>query len=146
MKPHKSTLLIVMFGLLLTVCAVALAQTSSQSANQGAQKKQGEASCCTDSCCCKGDSCPMKTEGARTTNATDVKDGSCCCAGDSCEMKMSDSMKNHAGHAGCSCCSGDSCDMKAKEKMENHSSTDGCCCDMKNKQHQHNMKAKHKTA
>ena len=144
MKPHKSTLLIVLFGLLLTVCAVALAQTSSQSANQGAEKKQGEASCCTDSCCCKGDSCPMKTEGARTTNATDVKDGCCCCAGDSCEMKMSDSMKNHADHSGCCC--GDSCDMKAKEKMENHSSTDGCCCDMKNKQHQHNMKAKHKTA
>ena len=144
MKPHKSTLIIVLFGLLLTVCAVALAQTSSQSANQGAEKKQGEASCCTDSCCCKGDSCPMKTEGARTTNATDVKDGCCCCAGDSCEMKMSDSMKNHADHSGCCC--GDSCDMKAKEKMENHSSTDGCCCDMKNKQHQHNMKAKHKTA
>jgi len=144
MKPHKSTLLIVLFGLLLTVCAVALAQTSSQSANQGAEKKQGEASCCTDSCCCKGDSCPMKTEGARTTNATDVKDGCCCCAGDSCEMKMSDSMKNHADHAGCCC--GDSCDMKAKEKMENHSSTDGCCCDMKNKHHQQNMKAKQKTA
>jgi len=144
MKPHKSTLLIVLFGLLLTVCAVALAQTSSQSANQGAQKKQGEASCCTDSCCCKGDSCPMKTEGARTTNATDVKDGCCCCAGDSCEMKMSDSMKNHADHSGCCC--GDSCDMKAKEKMENHSSTDGCCCDMKNKHHQQNMKAKQKTA
>jgi len=144
MKPHKSTLLIVLFGLLLTVCAVALAQTSSQSANQGAEKKQGEASCCTDSCCCKGDSCPMKTEGARTTNATDVKDGCCCCAGDSCEMKMSDSMKNHADHAGCCC--GDSCVMKAKEKMENHSSTDGCCCDMKNKHHQQNMKAKQKTA
>ena len=144
MKPHKSTLLIVLFGLLLTVCAVALAQTSSQSANQGAEKKQGEASCCTDSCCCKGDSCPMKTEGARTTNATDVKDGCCCCAGDSCEMKMSDSMKNHADHSG-SCC-GDSCVMKAKEKMENHSSTDGCCCDMKNKHHQQNMKAKQKTA
>jgi len=144
MKPHKSTLLIVLFGLLLTVCAVALAQTSSQSANQGAEKKQGEAFCCTDSCCCKGDSCPMKTEGARTTNATDVKDGCCCCAGDSCEMKMSDSMKNHADHAGCCC--GDSCDMKAKEKMENHSSTDGCCCDMKNKHHQQNMKAKQKTA
>jgi len=144
MKPHKSTLLIVLFGLLLTVCAVALAQTSSQSANQGAEKKQGEAFCCTDSCCCKGDSCPMKTEGARTTNATDVKDGCCCCAGDSCEMKMSDSMKNHADHSG-SCC-GDSCDMKAKEKMENHSSTDGCCCDMKNKHHQQNMKAKQKTA
>jgi len=144
MKPHKSTLLIVLFGLLLTVCAVALAQASSQSANQGAEKKQGEASCCTDSCCCKGDSCPMKTEGARTTNATDVKDGCCCCAGDSCEMKMSDSMKNHADHSGCCC--GDSCDMKAKEKMENHSSTDGCCCDMKNKHHQQNMKAKQKTA
>jgi hypothetical protein len=144
MKPHKSTLIIVLFGLLLTVCAVALAQTSSQSANQGAEKKQGEASCCTDSCCCKGDSCPMKTEGARTTNATDVKDGCCCCAGDSCEMKMSDSMKNHADHSGCCC--GDSCDMKAKEKMENHSSTDGCCCDMKNKHHQQNMKAKQKTA
>jgi len=144
MKPHKSTLLIGLFGLLLTVCAVALAQTSSQSANQGAEKKQGEASCCTDSCCCKGDSCPMKTEGARTTNATDVKDGCCCCAGDSCEMKMSDSMKNHADHSGCCC--GDSCDMKAKEKMENHSSTDGCCCDMKNKHHQQNMKAKQKTA
>jgi len=144
MKPHKSTLIIVLFGLLLTVCAVALAQTSSQSANQGAEKKQGEAFCCTDSCCCKGDSCPMKTEGARTTNATDVKDGCCCCAGDSCEMKMSDSMKNHADHSGCCC--GDSCDMKAKEKMENHSSTDGCCCDMKNKHHQQNMKAKQKTA
>jgi len=144
MKPQKSTLLIVLFGLLLTVCAVALAQTSSQSAGQGTDKKQSEASCCTDSCCCKGDSCPMKGEGARTTDAT-AKD-SCCCAGDSCEMKKSDSMKNHADHSGCCCCSGDSCDMKAKEKMENHSSTDGCCCDMKNKHNKQNMKAKQKAA
>lgn len=132
MKPHKGTLLVVLLGLLLAAFAVSLAQTSSQNM----QKKQAEESCSMDSCCCLGDSCPMK-EGA--VNA-DAKDGCCCCDGESCEMKTGD-MKNHAAHEGCCCCKGDSSDPKMKEKMKNHSAGDECCCDMKMKH-----KAKQKAA
>ena len=126
MKPHKSTIWIVLLGLVLAVFVVGFAQ----SATQTDQKKKNEASSCAmDSCCCKGDSCPMKKEGT-TVSATDAKDHCCCCSGDKCDMKkMNGSMENHSAAMNCSCC-GDSCDMK---KMKDHGSAESCCCDMKMK-------------
>ena len=89
MKLHKSTLLIVLLGLLLTVFAVGFAQ----SPNQTDQKAAEGASCPMDSCCCKGDSCPMKSEGTKNAHA---KDACCCCSGDSCDVKSKENMKNHS--------------------------------------------------
>src|SRR5215203_5271632 len=103
MKLRKNTILILLFGLLLIAFASGMAQTPAQ----GDQKKKAEACCSMESCCCNGDSCPTKKEGATDAEA---KDG--CCNGDSCEMKMKDDMKNHSDHQECGCC-GDSCDMKA---------------------------------
>ena len=140
MKFQKSTLLVLLLTFFLAAFAVALAQTSSQST----QKTQTEESCSMDSCCCKGDSCPMK-EG---TASADAKDGCCCCDGDSCEMKTGD-MKNHAAHGGCGCCGADSSDPKKtemKEKMKNHSTSDECCCDMKMKHKDAKHKVKDKAA
>ena len=59
MRSHKSTILIALMALLLSAFVVAMAQ---QGAPQTDQKKQAEASM--ESCCCQGDSCPMKKEGA----------------------------------------------------------------------------------
>ena len=135
MKPNKSTLLVLLAGLLLTIFAVAMAQEKSQNP----QAKKSEASCCSmDSCCCKGDSCPKK-DGAK---ATDAKDGCCCCNGDSCDMKAHDNMKNHAEGSDSGCCSSDSCDMKAHDNMKTNASGHECCCDAKQK----DLKAKQKTA
>jgi hypothetical protein len=144
MKPHKSTVLIVLLGLFLAAFAVGLAQTSSQKKHA----KHTEESCSMDSCCCKGDSCPIK-EG--TTNAAAKQDGCCCCEGDSCEMK-GESMKNHAADESCCCRNGDSSELemketmkeKMKEKMKNHSASDECCCNMKekHKDSKHQMKQK----
>lgn len=120
MKPHKSTILIVLLGLLLAVFAIGVAQSSSQTD----QAKRSEASPSMDSCCCKGGSCPMK-KGA---SATDTKDGCCCCSGSSCDMKMNHSMEKPAGETGDSCCGGDSCDVKMKEKMKNHTGAEACGC------------------
>jgi hypothetical protein len=136
MKPHKSTVLIVLLGLFLAVFAVGLAQTSSQKK----QMKHTEESCSMDSCCCKGDSCPIK-EG--TTNATAKEDSCCCCAGDSCEMN-GESMKTDAEHAGC--CNGEPSDPKMKEKMKNHSADGECCCNMKEKHKDSKHKMKQKAA
>ena len=99
MKLHKSTLLIVLLGLLLTVFAVGFAQSSSQTDRKAA----AEASCPMDSCCCKGDSCPMKSEGTKNAHAKDA----CCCSGDSCDAKSKENMKNHSAKGSC-------CDMKMK--------------------------------
>lgn len=43
------------------------------------------------SCCCKGDSCPMKSKDAKAS--ADAKESCCkddCCKGDSCPMKKGD--------------------------------------------------------
>lgn len=123
MRPRKNTVLIMLFALLLTVFAVAMAQTPSQ----GDQKKS-EACCSMETCCCNGGSCPMK-EGA---NDAEAKDAGCCCSGDSCEMKAKDGA-NHAG------CCGDSCQLK-KPHTKDHGAG-GECCKIK-----HKDKAKQKTA
>lgn len=108
MKPRKNTVLILLLALLLTAFAVGMAQTPTQ----GDQEKS-KACCAMESCCCNGESCPMK-EG--TTNA-EAKE--CCCSGDSCEMKTKDG-KDHAG------CCGDSCQMK-KHDTKNHGAKGDCC-------------------
>jgi hypothetical protein len=110
MKFRKNTILILLFGLLLMAFASGMAQTPAQ----GDQKKKADACCSMESCCCNGDSCPMKKEGATNAEAKDD-----CCSGDSC--------------------CGDSCDMKAKHDTKNHGA-EGDCCNMKHK----NAKAKAK--
>lgn len=156
MRPHKSTILIMLFGLLLLAfVAVTGYQTPGQTTPQtGDQKKQAEACCAMESCCCKGDSCAMKKEGAEA--------GESCC-GDSCKLHHADAKMaggadvakhdpakhdpakhdpaKHDGmkHEGCcgggqSCC-GESCDM-AKEGANADQKThkaDGSCCKMKQK-------------
>ena len=74
MKLRKHTVLILLLALLLTAFAAGMAQTPAQ----GDQEKS-KACCSMESCCCKGDSCPMK----------DGKDHADC-SGDSCPMKKQD--------------------------------------------------------
>jgi len=117
MRSRKSTNLIALAALLLTAFFGVMAQ---QGAPQTDQKKQAEACCAMESCCCKGDSCPMKKEAA--TNA-DAKDA-CCCSSGGCDMKNeggadvaktanTDPAKAANADAKHDCC-GDSCDMMAK--------------------------------
>jgi hypothetical protein len=105
MKPRKSTILVMLLGLLLLAFAIGVAQTPAQ----GDQKKKADACCAMDSCCCSGDSCSaMKQDGTATTDKAKAD----CCKGDSCKMDKKD--MNHAdGHECCGCCA-DSCDMNMK--------------------------------
>ena len=138
MKLRKTTILVMLLGLLLLAFTAGVAQTPAQ----GDQKPKADACCAMESCC--GDSCPMKTDGAATTAADmaakpDAKAD--CCGGDSCKMKKKD-MNHPDGHECCGCC-GDSCemDMKAdgtmkhdmkdmKHDMKGHK---GDCCKAKSK-------------
>ena len=135
MKPRKTTILVMLLGLLLFAFAAGVAQTPSQ----GDQKPKADACCAMDSCrCCSGDSCPMKQDGA-TAKADGAKAD--CCKGDSCKMKKKD--MNHTGDHECCGCWADSCemDMKAdgtmkhdmkdmKHDMKGHK---GDCCKAKAK-------------
>ena len=127
MKQRRRNIWFVLFGILLMMSVISAAQALGQTDQK---KKTEAASCSMDSCCCHGDSCSMKKEGA---TATDAKEHCCCCAGDSCDLKTSKSMENHATGNGCCCCGGDSCDMESKDKKQNHQSSGSCCCDMKMK-------------
>ena len=146
MRSHKSTILIALMALLLSAFVAVMGQ---QSQPQTDQKKQAEACCEMESCCCKGDSCPLKKEGA--TNA-DAKDA-CCCSSGGCDMKavggadVANAATAGAKHA----CCGDSCDMMAKHdptnpdmakhdpakhdmaKHDKKSHADGSCCNAKQK-------------
>jgi hypothetical protein len=86
----------VTLGLVLALSAVAFAQNTSP----GSGDKK-ESCCAMTSCCCRGDSCPMK-EGkdakdgvehscSKGDKAADKKDG---CCGDSCDMKGMKGMKH----------------------------------------------------
>src|SRR5262245_59469950 len=68
------------------------------------------------SCCCKGDSCPMKTKDANGKEVSCCDNCDCCkdgkCTGDSCPMKKKDGShtmdaSHHenmsADHSGCNC-------------------------------------------
>lgn len=131
MKRNRGPIWALLIMIVLAVFAIAVAQDPNQS-NQ--KKQDGAASCSMDSCCCKGDSCPLEKEGA----ATAKNEHDCCGGDDSCDMK-----KNHADSSAC-CCGSESCDMKAKESMKNHKSDGECCCDMKMK-HKEQSKSGQKT-
>lgn len=124
MKSRKSALLMLV-GLLLVAFAVAMAQTPAQ----GDQKKNGEACCAMETCCCNSGSCPLKQEGA----TADTAEG-CCCSGDSCQMATGKDAKDH------SCCN-ESCDMKKHDGKHHEGKAD--CCNIKSKT---KHKAKQKAA
>ena len=136
MRPHKSTILITLLGLLLVAFVAVMAQQTPQ--QTGEQKKQAEACCAMESCCCKGDSCAMKKEGAE---AGEAKDG---CCGESCKLHHENAKNNNnetaknttnphdsAKHE--DCC-GESCDMSkhANHDKKTHKA-DGSCCKAKQK-------------
>jgi hypothetical protein len=80
-------------------------------------------------CCCKGDSCPMKSKDATGKEAASgCESQDCCCKGDSCPMKSKDA----AGKESASCCSkdgADSCPMKVKDDGKSADKTKLSCCD-----------------
>ncbi|HMT06857.1 MAG TPA: hypothetical protein PKA82_02555 [Pyrinomonadaceae bacterium] len=82
----------------------------------------------TASCCCKGDSCPMKKDGKASA---DAKESCCkddCCKGDSCPMKKGDAAKADGATA-----TEHSCPMMKEGKMADHHAEmkhdgEGCSC------------------
>ena len=127
MRPHKSTILIMLLGLLLVAFAAVMAQQTPQTTEQ---KKPADASM---ESCCKGESCSMKKEGAETGEAKED------CCGDSCKLHHENGKNNSnenakadsAAHEGCC---GESCDMSKHEKHDKKThSSDGSCCKMKQK-------------
>src|SRR5260221_13325518 len=46
------------------------------------------------SCCCKGDSCPMKDKDKASADAKSCCNNCDCCKGDSCPMKMKHDQKD----------------------------------------------------
>jgi hypothetical protein len=149
MRSHKSTILIALLALLLSAFVGVMAQ---QGAPQTDQQKKAEACCAMESCCCNGDSCPMKKEGAANADAKDA----CCCSNGGCNMKAeggadvaktatTDAAKAGNADAKHACC-GDSCDMMAKHDPAKHDPAkhdmanmakqdkkEGSCCNAKHK-------------
>ena len=132
MRPHKSTILIMLLGLLLCAFAVVTAaqQPTGQTPQTGEQKKTETSA----ESCCKGDSCPMKKEGAEAGEAKED------CCGDSCKLhdenaKNSNNNENAKPDAAKheDCC-GESCDMSKHEGHDKKThKTDGSCCKAKQK-------------
>jgi hypothetical protein len=90
MKNFKGFAMGLVLGLGLALSSIGFAQNVTQTE----QKKEAESCCAMESCCCKGDSCPMKMGKDHATKDHSMtgssKDGCCCCSGDSCNMKMKD--------------------------------------------------------
>src|ERR1044072_128891 len=108
MTNFRRLMLSIVLGLTTALAGVAYAQNA-------AQDKKTESCCAMETCCCKGDSCKMKSCPSMNHAATHEHE-SCC--GDSCDMK-----KDGASKAGATasdkhecCCGGDSCDMKDKKE------------------------------
>ena len=133
MRPHKSTILIMLLGLLLVAFAAVMAQQTPQTTEQ---KKPADASM---ESCCKGESCSMKKEGAETGEAKED------CCGDSCKLHHENAKNNNnnenakpdtakhdtAKHEGCC---GESCDMSKHEGHDKKThKADGSCCKAKQK-------------
>jgi hypothetical protein len=149
MKPHKSTILIALFALLLLAFAVAMGQqgaTTSAQTPAADQKKQTESCCAMDSCCCKDGSCAMKTDGTANAESCCAKD-SCCSKDGACAMKHDGAANTDAKLASTDAktdgCCGDSCDMSkhdmAQHDMSKHGKHDmkdgngASCCNMMKK-------------
>ena len=116
---------VLVFGLAIAVYAFNSPTTSNATAKVA-------------SCCCKGDSCPMKDKNATADTAT--KHENCDCCGDSCPMKKGDAamagMKTE-GSESCPMMKGDATQKKHGEmKMEN-----GESCPMMNGKGGHKMDA-----
>jgi len=77
---NKRILLVISILMLFGLAIVAFAYNQTNTTNQTAM-----------SCCCKGDSCPMKNKDASASStASCCDDPNCCCKdGGSCPMKMS---------------------------------------------------------
>jgi hypothetical protein len=138
MKPHKSTILIMLIGLLLVAFVAVMAQQTPQ---QTGEQKKTEAAM---ESCCKGDSCAMKKEGAEAGEAKED------CCGDSCKLHHENAKNDSTGasakhdpakhdsakhdstkHEGCC---GESCDMAKHENNDNKThKPDGSCCKAKQK-------------
>jgi hypothetical protein len=91
------------------------------------------------SCCCKGDSCPMKSKDAKAS--ADAKESCCkddCCKGDSCPMKKGDAAKTGTATATAADAK-HSCPMMKDGKMaaDHHK-------EMKGMDHQNMNHAEHK--
>ena len=80
MRVSKKAILTSLLGLMLTLSAAGMAQTTAQTD----QKKNSESCCSMDSCCCNGGSCDMKAkhdaqnDGSKTCcnmKHKDAKDG-----------------------------------------------------------------------
>jgi hypothetical protein len=77
-----------MLGLALALTSAAFAQKAQSDPN----KKE---SCCTmPTCCCNGDSCPMKEGHKEHAKNHSAKEG---CCGDSCDMKMKEKQDKKKG-------------------------------------------------
>ena len=152
MRSHKSIIVTALMALLVSAFVSVMAQ---QGTPQTDQKKKAEACCAMESCCCNGDSCPMKKEGATTADSKEA----CCCSNGGCDMKAeggANMAKTGGGDAKHACC-GDSCDMMAghdpakhdpaKHDMANMAkhemkSGEASCCNAKHKADAKNKDAK----
>ena len=82
MKNFKGFPLGLVLGIGLALSSLAFAQNTTQTD----VKKDSESCCAMASCCCKGDSCSMKSHKGQAAK----HEGCCCCGGDSCDMKAHD--------------------------------------------------------
>ena len=105
MKPRKSTLLVVLVALVLSVFAIAMAQGTTQTD----QKKK-------DSCCVEGAKCCA--EGAESCKEGDAAESCCKDGAESCEMHHSKDEAKGDAKAKHKHGEGDCCKMKQKDKAK----------------------------
>ena len=106
---NKRILLVISVLMLFGLAIVAFAYNQTNTMNQTAM-----------SCCCKGDSCPMKNKDASASStAACCDDPNCCCkGGDSCPMKMHGEAVHTATHG----------EMKLENTTAEHGEGCGCPC------------------
>lgn len=120
MKPRKSTIIVVLFALLLAAFAIAVAQGTTQTD----QKKKADACCAEGANCCAEGSCK-----------DEAKHESCCKEGAACCKEGAECCKKHEG------CCGESCELNANHgtagkhdaKGKHDSKKHGECCKVKSK-------------